>query len=76
MPVVVTDVGVARDVVGPAGAIVPLDDVDALRATLRDVIGSSGRRNAMAMAAEDRADRLPQWRTSGEHFAQILERLI
>lgn len=76
LPVVVTDVGVARDVVGPAGAIVPLDDVDALRATLRDVIGSSGRRNAMAMAAEDRADRLPQWRTSGEHFAQILERLI
>lgn len=76
LPMVVTDVGVAKDVVGQAGKVVPAGEVDALRVALRDVISSRDLRHDMATAAVDQAVRLPQWRASGEQFAKVLERLI
>lgn len=76
LPVVATDVGGAREVIGDAGIVVPADDGEALRTALAEMIASHGLRAEKAAAASARAIRLPQWRESGAQFAQILERMI
>ena len=76
LPVVVTDVGLAKDVAGRAGLIVPPDDVPSLKEALRRMINSHETRSTMAEAAMIEAKRLPPWDKSGAQFADILERMI
>lgn len=76
LPIVATAVGAAREVVpATAGVLVEPGDVQALEDALRQVIGSRDVRRAMAAAAREAAARLPQWRSSGQQFARVLERL-
>lgn len=76
LPMVVSDVGAARDVVVPGGGLlVPPGDMSALREALRGVIASERTRGRMAEIARAHSERLPQWRQSAEIFAAVLERL-
>lgn len=76
LPLVVTDVGFARNVTGRAGLVVPANDVVSLQDALRRMIASRETRRTFANAAVIEAQRLPQWRASGGQFANILERTI
>ncbi|HEY1541545.1 MAG TPA: glycosyltransferase family 4 protein [Xanthobacteraceae bacterium] len=74
LPVIGTTGGAIPETV-PAGAgvLVPPDDVDALAAALRRLIGDAAARERFAAAARDAAARLPTWRQSAELFAHAIE---
>jgi glycosyltransferase involved in cell wall biosynthesis len=74
VPVIGTTAGAIPDTVPPeAGILVPPNDVAALAAALRLVIGNAGERAKRAAGARAAAARLPSWPASAQIFAQVLE---
>src|SRR5437588_12475077 len=69
LPVVGTRAGAIPDTV-PAGAgvLVPPDDVGALAAVLRHLIGSRSERERLAVGARAAAAAFPSWRDSAALF--------
>ncbi len=74
LPVIGTTAGAIPETV-PAGAglLVPPDDVAALAAALRGIIGNHGKRGNMASAARAAARSLPTWQDSAKLFAGAIE---
>ena len=63
LPVIATDIRGCRQVVddGVTGVLVPVKDTDALEGALRALLGDSGRRRTLGVAAAQRArDRFDQ----------------
>jgi glycosyltransferase involved in cell wall biosynthesis len=76
LPVVGTRTGAIPDTV-PAGAgvLVPPDDVGALAAVLRHLIGSRSERERLAAGARAAAAAFPSWRDSAALFARVLDQV-
>lgn len=76
LPVVATAAGPVVDVVPEAaGALVPVDDVAALRAALRRLIANPQARAEAAGAAHAAGRALPDWPETAEQVAAILARV-
>jgi glycosyltransferase involved in cell wall biosynthesis len=74
LPVIGTTAGaVPQTVPGDAGVLLPPDDVDALAATLQQLVESPDERERLAAGA--RAAAFPSWREQGARFARVLDRL-
>ena len=74
LPVIGTTGGAIPETVPPgAGVLVEPDDVDALAAALRRLIGNATERERLAATARAAAARLPTWRQSAELFAHAVE---
>jgi glycosyltransferase involved in cell wall biosynthesis len=56
-----------------AGVLVPPDDVKALANALREIITRSDKRDSLAAAARESAEKLPTWRDSAKLFARAIE---
>lgn len=72
IPVVATAVGGQTDVVGDAGILVPLGDVDAFEAALRRWLTEPGERTRLRGAAERRRHRLSNWQETAGVVADVL----
>ena len=74
LPIIGTTAGAIPEAV-PAGAglLVPPDDVPALTAALRRLIGDRGERERLARAACRAADRLPTWEAAARLVAETIE---
>jgi glycosyltransferase involved in cell wall biosynthesis len=76
VPVVATQVGAARALVGDdAGLLVPPGDVDALRAALARWLDDPRLREQCAAGAARERARLPRWEQACATLAQVLEAL-
>jgi glycosyltransferase involved in cell wall biosynthesis len=74
LPVIGTTAGaVPQTVPGDAGVLLPPDDVDALAASLRQLVESQDARERLAAGA--RAHAFPSWQEQGARFARVLDRL-
>ena len=74
VPVIGTRAGAIPDTVPDGtGILVPPDDVAALSAALRTLIGEPDARAGLATAARAAAAKLPTWPASARIFAQVLE---
>src|SRR5262249_16008666 len=70
LPVIGTRAGALAQTIPPdAGLFVPVDDLEALAAALRELIENSSRRERLALAA--RAARFPSWREQAVRFARV-----
>lgn len=77
LPVVSTTAGAIVDTVpAEAGALVPPNDVRALREALRRMMDEPARRAALAAGAQHAAGRLPRWADAGARFEQALLRAL
>lgn len=77
LPVVSTDTGAIRDLVGPdAGLVVPAGDNQALGEALRAVITSRDLRQQLAAGARRRRTRLPTWPEAAARMAAVLDGVI
>lgn len=75
LPVVATPTGAIPALVDDgSGAIVPIDDVDALTAALARIIGDDAVRTALAAGASRRRDALPRWADSAIAMDDALRR--
>jgi glycosyltransferase involved in cell wall biosynthesis len=73
VPVVSTTAGAIPDTVpATAARLVPPGDVDALTETLCELIGDSGARKALRLAARAEAQNVPTWAESASKFADML----
>jgi glycosyltransferase involved in cell wall biosynthesis len=76
LPVVATTAGAIPDTVpADAGVLVPPEDVEALAAVLRRLIGNAPERERLAAGARGAAASFPAWPEQAAAFAQVLERL-
>ena len=74
LPVIGTSAGAIPEAVPQGvGLLVPPDDVAALAATLRRLIGDRGERERLAAAARAAASRLPTWETAARLVASAIE---
>jgi glycosyltransferase involved in cell wall biosynthesis len=74
VPVIGTRAGAIPDTVPDGtGILVPPDDIAALAAALRTLIGDARARGHLAAAARTAAQQLPTWPASAKIFAQVLE---
>lgn len=72
IPVVATTVGGQVDVIGDAGILVPVGDVDAFEAALRRWLTDAGERAQLRRAAERRRSRLSSWQETAGSVADVL----
>lgn len=75
LPVVASDVGAVREVVGDAGLVVPRGDVDALAGALGSLAGDPGRRAALGERARRRVRRSFDVSTQAARLAEWLHSL-
>lgn len=76
LPVVATDVGAVREIVGDKGVVVPRGDVDALAAALAALHRDPTRRAALGEAAQERVRRHYEASTQAERLAEWLLNLV
>jgi glycosyltransferase involved in cell wall biosynthesis len=77
LPVIGTTAGAIPDTVpAAAGVLVPPDDVPALAAALRRLIGNSAARAELAAGAREAAESLPTWADSAKLFSAAMERVV
>lgn len=76
LPVVATDVGAVREMVGDTGVVVPRGDVDALAAALAALHRDPARRAALGEAAQQRVRRRYEASTQAERMAAWLHDLV
>ncbi|MGE3840321.1 MAG: glycosyltransferase family 4 protein [Vicinamibacterales bacterium] len=75
LPVISTDTGAIRQMVGRAGLIVDPGDRAAFSRALHTFMTDQTLRNALRSEASDARDRLPTWDSSCRRFAAVLERV-
>ena len=76
LPVVGTDTGAVRTLVGDsAGIVIPPGDVEALTDALRQVIGDSSRRAHLADGARRARERLSTWDDAVGRLSAALARV-
>lgn len=74
LPVIGTTAGAIPEAVPEgAGLLVPPDDVAALAAALRTLIGDRRKRERLAAAARTAARQLPSWETAAQRVASVIE---
>lgn len=76
VPVVATDVGAVREMVGDAGVVVPRGDVDALAAALAALHSDPARRAALGETARERVRRHYESTTQAGLLAEWLSALV
>ena len=76
LPVVATDVGAVREMLGAAGVVVPPGDAEALAGALDELHGDPARRAALGEAARERARRHYQASTQADRLAEWLNGLV
>jgi len=75
LPVVSTATGAIPELVdGTGGAIVPMDDAEALAEALAPLVGDDGARARVRAGARARRDMLPRWPESAQAMASALTR--
>lgn len=72
LPVAAADIPAAREVVGPAGALTPLDDAGALADALARLLDDGAERRRLAAAARARATGFPGWDETAKVVAAAL----
>jgi glycosyltransferase involved in cell wall biosynthesis len=74
LPVVAARIAAAEEVVGEeAGALVPVDDADALAGALAALLDDAGLRRRKGDAAHARAAALPGWDETAATILRVLE---
>jgi glycosyltransferase involved in cell wall biosynthesis len=73
LPVIGTTAGAIPEAVQGAGVLVPPDDIEALAAALRSVIGDTKERHRLSEGARAAAANLPTWQAAAQTFARVLE---
>lgn len=78
LPVVATRISGNEELIvdGETGALVPLEDEGALRATLRQLVSDSDRRERMGRAGRERVRRDYGWQSAARQYRGILERAV
>jgi glycosyltransferase involved in cell wall biosynthesis len=76
LPVVATDVGAVREMVGAAGVVVPPGDAEALAAALDELRGDPAGRAALGDTARERARRHYEASTQADRLAKWLDGLV
>jgi glycosyltransferase involved in cell wall biosynthesis len=77
LPVIGTTAGAIPETIPDgAGLLVPPDDLDALAAALRTLIGDAAARARLTQAARAAAARLPTWRQSAERFVHAVAQAV
>ncbi len=77
LPVIGTTAGAIREAVPEgAGLLVPPDDIPALTAALRTMIGDEAARRIYAETARRVASSLPTWDDAAQRFARAIEGLV
>ena len=74
IPLVASEIGALRDVVGTGGVLVPPDDAPALANAVAALLDDAGARERMSLAARSAADRFRWDRVAAQHLA-FLRRL-
>ncbi|SEA44857.1 glycosyltransferase family 4 protein [Rubrimonas cliftonensis] len=72
LPVAAADIPAAREVVGPAGVLTPVDDAEALAGALAGLLDDGAERRRLAAAARARAARFPGWEETARVVAGAL----
>jgi glycosyltransferase involved in cell wall biosynthesis len=78
LPVVATNIAGNEELVvnGETGALVPVDDANALREALRPFLSDAKMREMMGGAARPRVERLFPWIRVAEEYQLILEKAM
>lgn len=78
LPVVATRIAGNEELVvqDETGLLVPVDDADALRESLRELILAAERREAMALAGRRRVEESFGWKNVAEQYEVILEKAM
>ncbi|MEO1199729.1 MAG: glycosyltransferase family 4 protein [Pseudomonadota bacterium] len=76
LPIIVTDAGAVRDVVGTAQNLVPVGDAVSFAKALTPLITSAEARHAAAEHSWRRAAHLPTWTDSARRISDAVERLV
>jgi glycosyltransferase involved in cell wall biosynthesis len=78
LPVIATKIAGNEELVveGETGALVPLEDAEALRAALRSLLEDGSQRERWGRAGRERVQRMYAWENAAQEYRTILEKAI